>query len=52
MATTSKKQSQSSRKRGGTSAQHAKAGHLGGIAHHTCRGRECSKNKRSKSSHK
>jgi len=29
--------------RGGTSAQHAKAGHLGGIAHHTCRGRQCSK---------
>lgn len=28
--------------RGGTSAQHAKAGHLGGIAPHTCRGRQCS----------
>ncbi len=30
--------------RGGTSAQHAKAGHLGGIAPHRCRGRQCSSN--------
>lgn len=28
--------------RGGTPAQHAKAGKLGGLAPHSCRGRECS----------
>lgn len=29
--------------KGGTSKQHAKAGRLGGLAPHICRGRECTK---------
>lgn len=29
--------------KGGTSKQHAKAGRLGGLAPHVCRGRECTK---------
>lgn len=29
--------------KGGTSKQHAKAGKLGGLAPHVCRGRECTK---------
>ncbi len=29
--------------RGGTHAQHVKAGHAGGAAPHVCRGRECEK---------
>lgn len=32
----------SSSSRGGTHEQHVEAGHLGGIAPHRCRGRECS----------
>ncbi len=40
--TTASRRRTTTRTRGGTSAQHAKAGHLGGIAPHRCRGRQCS----------
>ncbi len=43
-ANRSQSSSKSTGTRGGSHEQHVKAGHLGGVAPHECRGRECSKN--------
>lgn len=40
-----KRKSVKAKVKGGTSAQHAKAGRLGGLAPHVCRGRECNSSK-------
>lgn len=42
-----RKRAESSKHKG--TMTHEQAGHLGGVAHHKCRGRECEKNNAAKS---